>query len=74
MWTYIAIWIKFTKGTNTSVLALKDCLSREQHGTRLQFLICYVFPYQWCTKKHLLGVSFFIFGTVGVHPHFVQPD
>ena len=57
-----------------SVLALKDYLSREQHGTQLQFLICnFVFPYLWWTKKHLLGVSSLVFGTVGVHPHFVQP-
>ena len=58
-----------------SVSAIRHHFSAGACGFDLQFVVCnFVFPNLWWTKDYLLGVSSLVYGTIGVHPHFVDPD
>ena len=56
-----------------SVLALRNYLSFEVPEVDLEFVVSnFVFPYLWDTIPHLARSSL-IYGTIGVHPHHVDP-
>ena len=61
-------------GNFRSVWDLRRYFSSGACGVDLQFVISnFVFPKLWWTKDHLLDSSL-VYGTIGVHPHFVDPE
>ena len=61
-------------GNFSSAWDLRRFFSSGACGVDLQFVISnFVFPNLWWTKDHLLDSSL-VYGTVGVHPPFVDPE